>query len=88
MLSEIAGTNSVEPVAGLLKNDELREDARMVLERIPAKSAVAALKAGFEAAPEDFKPNIAQSLRNRGQEVAGYPREKLMPKKKTDLKAL
>lgn len=88
MLAEIAGTNSVEPVAGLLKNNELREDARMALERIPAKSAVAALKAGFEAAPEDFKANIAQSLRNRGQEVTGYPCEKLVPKKKTDLKAL
>jgi len=88
MLSEIAGTNSVEPVAGLLKNDELREDARMVLERIPAKSAVAALKAAFEAAPEDFKANIAQSLRKRGQEMAGYPCQKLVPKKKTDLKPL
>ncbi len=86
MLSEIGDANSVKPVAGLLKNTELREDARMALERIPAKSAVAALKAGFEAAPEDFKPNVAQSLRNRGQEVAGYPSQKLVPKKKTDLK--
>ncbi len=88
MLSEIGGTNSVKPVAGLMKSDELREDARMALERIPAKSAVAALRAGFEAAPEDFKPNVAQSLRNRGQEVAGYPSQKLAPKKKTDLKPL
>ncbi len=88
MLSEIGGANSVKPVAGLMTNNELREDARMVLERIPAKGAVAALKAGFEAAPEDFKSNIAQSLRKRGQEVAGYPCQKLVPKKKTDLKPL
>ncbi len=88
MLSEIGDANSVKPVAGLLKNNELREDARMTLERIPAKGAAAALKAGFEAAPEDFKPNLAQSLRKRGQQVAGYPSQKLVPKKKTDLKAL
>lgn len=88
MLSEIGGRSSVKRVAGLLKNNELREDARMALERIPTKSAVAALKAGFEAAPEDFKSNIAQSLRKRGQEVAGYPCQKLVPMKKTDLKPL
>jgi len=88
ILSEIGGANAVRSVAALLKNNELREDAGMALERIPAKSAVAALKAGFEAAPEDFKPNLAQSLRKRGQEVAAYPPQKLVPKKKTDLKPL
>jgi hypothetical protein len=60
----------------------------MALERIPAKGAAAALKAGFEAAPEDFKPNIAQSLRKRGQEVKGYPSQKLAPSKETNLKPL
>jgi HEAT repeat protein len=88
MLSEIAGRNSVKPIAWLLRNTELREDARMALERIPAKGAVAALKAGFEAAPEDFKPNIAQSLRKRGQEVTGYPSRKLVPTKETNVKPL
>lgn len=88
MLSEIAGRNSVKPIAELLRNAELREDACMALERIPAKGAAAALKAGFEAAPEDFKPNIAQSLRKRGQEVKGYPSQKLAPSKETNLKPL
>ena len=88
ILSEIGGRNSIKRVAGLLKNDELREDARMTLERIPAKSSVAALKTAFEVAPEDFKSNIAQSLRKRGQEVAGYPCQKLVPRKQTDLKTL
>jgi len=88
MLSEIGGRNSIKAVARLLKNSELREDARMALERIPAKGATAALQAGFEAAPEDFKANMAQSLRKRGQEVTGYPCQKLVPKKKTDLKPL
>ena len=88
MLSEIGGRNSMKPIAGLMKNEELREDARMALERIPGNRAVTVLKAGFEAAPEDFKTNIAQSLRKRGEEVAGYPCKKLVPTKKTDVKPL
>jgi HEAT repeat protein len=88
MLSEIGSRRSIEPIAGLMKNEALREDARMALERIPNRRAVAALKAAFAEAPEDFKPNIAQSLRKRGEEVAGYPCKKLVPTKKTDLKPL
>ncbi len=59
----------------------LREDVRMALERIPIKRAVQALKAGFEVAPEDFKGNLAQSLRKRGVKVEGYPCVKLVPAK-------
>ena len=88
MLSEIGARNSIKPIARLLRNENLREDARMALERIPTKRAETCLKAGLEAAPEDFKPNIAQSLRNRGEEVAGYPCKKLVPTKKTDVKPL
>ena len=81
MLSEIGARNAIKPIARLMKNADLREDARMVLERIPGKRAVTVLKAGFDAAPEDFKPNIAQSLRKRGEAVAGYPCKKLVPTK-------
>jgi len=88
MLSEIGGRRSIDPIAGLMKNEDLREDARMALERIPSKRALTTLKAAFEKAPEDFKPNIAQSLRKRGEEVAGYPCKKLVPTKKTDVKPL
>jgi HEAT repeat protein len=88
MLSEIGARRSIKPVAGLLSNKDLREDARMALERIGSQRSVAALKAGFEAAPEDFKTNIAQSLRKLGEEVAGYPCQKLVPTKKTDVKSL
>ncbi|UCC99963.1 MAG: HEAT repeat domain-containing protein [Phycisphaerales bacterium] len=88
MLSEIGGRNSIKPVAQLMKNAELREDARMSLERIPTKRAITALKARFKAAPEDFKAHIAQSLRKRGEQVAGYPCRKLAPTRKTDLKPL
>jgi HEAT repeat protein len=88
MLSEIGGRNAITPIARLIKNTELREDARMALERIPTKRALQALKFRFRNAPEDFKPNMAQSLRKRGVEVDGYPCQKLTPKKKTNLKPL
>jgi HEAT repeat protein len=88
MLSEIGTRRSVKPIAALLSNKELREDARMVLQRIPSKSAIAALKAGLKAAPEGFKLNIAQSLRQRGVEVSGYPCVKLVPTKRTSVKPL
>jgi HEAT repeat protein len=81
MLSEIGARISIKPIARLMRNVDLREDARMALERIPGKRAVTVLKASFEAAPEDFKPHIAQSLRKRGEEVAGYPCQKLIPTK-------
>jgi len=88
MLSEIGTRKSIKPIAALLSNKELREDARMVLQRIPSKGAIAALKAGLKAAPEDFKLNIAQSLRQRGVEVSGLPCVKLVPTKKTNVKPL
>ena len=87
MVSEIGeGGEEVAPVAALLKNSDLQEDARMVLERLPGDEAVAALKAGFEQAPEDFKYNLAQSLRKRGVKVEGYPCQKLVPTKETKVK--
>ena len=88
MLSEIGDRKSIKPIAALLSNGELREDARMVLQRIPSKGAVAALRAGLKAAPEDFKLNIAQSLRQRGVKVRGLPCVKLVPTKKTSVKPL
>lgn len=81
MLSEIGGMRAIRPLAELLSDKHLREDARCALERIPIARAVQALKAGFEVAPEDFKPNLAQSLRKRGVKVEGYPCVKLVPKK-------
>jgi HEAT repeat protein len=86
MLSEIGSFKSVKPIAGLLSNKQLREDARMTLERIPARGAVKALKVGLKAAPEDFKLNIAQSLRKRGTDVPGLACVKLVPTKKTNVK--
>ncbi|MHC4461657.1 MAG: HEAT repeat domain-containing protein [Planctomycetota bacterium] len=86
MLSEIGRNKSVEAVAALLSNRELREDARMVLQRIPGRKSIAALRAGLKAAPRDFKINIAQSLRQRGVKVRRFPCVKLVPTKKTNVK--
>ncbi len=86
LLSEIYGRTSIKPIAALLSNKELCEDARMVLQRIPGKQSLAALKKGLKAAPKDFKLNIAQSLRKRGVKVRGLACVKLVPTKKTNVK--
>ena len=88
MLSEIGRRKCVETIAGLLSNRQLREDARMALQRIRSKKALAALKAALQAVPEDFKLNIAQSLRQRGVKVDGFSCVKLVPTKKTNVKPL
>jgi HEAT repeat protein len=88
MLSEIGGDESVSPMAALLSNAELREDARMALERIPGKKSLAAIKTALKNAPEDFAPNIAQSLPQHGVRIRGMPCMKLIPTKQTRVKPL
>ena len=88
MLSEIGGNQSVEPIAELLTHTSLREDARMALERIPTKKAVALLQAALADAPADFKIHLAQSLRSRGVTVSGLPCQKLVPTKKTNIQPI
>ena len=83
MLSEIGSAESVGPIAAILSNETAREDARMALERIPGEESLLALESALESAPADFKPNLAQSLRARGQEVPGLPCQKLKPTKQT-----
>lgn len=85
-LSEIGGDECVEAIAGLLGKDETREDARMVLQRMPGEKSLGALRAALERAPEEFKINIAQSLRQRGVQVSGLPCQKLTPTKSTGVR--
>ena len=85
MLSEIGSAGAVKPMAALLADQELREDARCALTRLPSPGAVTALKAAFATAPEDFKYALAESLRQRGETVAGYPSRKLVPTKQTSV---
>lgn len=86
MLSEIAGDDCVDAVATMLQEADLREDARMVLERLPGEKSLNALKAGLAAAPPEFKPAIAVSLRVRGVQVPDLPDEKLKPSRQTQVK--
>jgi HEAT repeat protein len=88
MLSEIGGPATVQPVAALLSNKELREDARMSLERIPGDESLLALRKALSAAPDDFKANLAQSLRRRGEKVDGFTSVKLLPAKQTEVREL
>ncbi len=86
MTWQIAGEEAVEPVAALLTNSELREDARMTLERLPGEKATAALKAALAAAAKADKPALANSLNVRGVETPGVPDMRLVPTKKTAVK--
>ena len=70
MLSALAGDEAVEPIASLLDNVELRDEARQALERLPGMKSLAALRAALSTSPTDFQVYIAQSLRARGVEVA------------------
>jgi len=86
MTSEIAGDEAVDPLAKLLKDKDLREHARAALQRIPGQKSLAALKTALEAAPEDYKPALAESLRRRGVEVPGIKSLKLVPARPTEVK--
>ena len=88
MLSEIGGDESVDPIAAMLSDERVRDDARMALERIPGNRSLAALETGLAHAPEDFRTNMAQSLRKRGVSVPGYPCQKLIPCKPTRVRTI
>lgn len=85
MLSEIGDSEAIAPMAALLADAELREDARCALMRLPGLQVTEALNQAFLAAPEEFKFALAESLRQRGQTVSGYPSRKLVPVKQTSL---
>jgi hypothetical protein len=85
MTWQIAGEEAVPPVAALLANRELHEDARMTLERLPGDKATAALQAALAAAAEDDKPALAHSLRVRGVQVPDVPDLRLKPTKSTSV---
>jgi len=79
MLSEIGANDAVAPLAGLLQDREVRDDARMALQRIPGEPATMALQTALPTAPEEFRYNLAEALRKRGVKVRGYPSRKLVP---------
>jgi len=88
MLSEIVTNDEFNPddAAEMFKDAEFRDDMRMALQRIPGAGAIAALRAGLEIVPDEFKPAIACSLRARGVDVPNVPCVKLKPTKQTKVK--
>ena len=88
MISEIGGDDSVDVVSPLLLDVELREDARMVLERIPGDKSLAALRTAWDTVSDEFRSHIAQSLRVRGDTVKGYACKKMVPTKSTGVRAI
>jgi HEAT repeat protein len=81
MLSEIAGNAAIQPMEKFLADPELREDARCSIQRIPGNASLQALHRAMQSAPEEFRYALAESLRARGEKVAGYPSRKLVPVK-------
>ncbi|MCC6795571.1 MAG: hypothetical protein IT366_10665 [Candidatus Hydrogenedentes bacterium] len=88
MLSEIGDELCVKRIAALAANEILREDACLALERIPGDASLNALREILDAAPDAFKPNVAESLRRRGVEIAGIPSAKKTPSKSTAVKPM
>lgn len=79
MLSEIGDVEAILPMAALLTDAELREDARCALTRLPQPQATTALETALKTAPEEFRFALAESLRARGVTVTDYPSQKLKP---------
>ena len=68
-----------------IKALEARRAIRDGAREVDMVIAVGALKSAFFAAPEDFKYALAESLRQRGEKVAGYPSRKLVPTAQTSV---
>lgn len=61
------GDGAIVPfLVRLLDDKEVREEARMALERIPGPQSQRALMEALQRAPEEFKPSLRQSIHNRG----------------------
>jgi HEAT repeat protein len=69
-LSEIGDDSVVSPVAKLLANPELQEEAVFCLERIPGKAATMALINSGTEVNEDFIPRLLAALGHRRAEEA------------------
>lgn len=82
-LSELGGDTAVAPMAKLLKDPECREEARCALLRLPSAGVSVVLRDAIAHAPESFRFALADALRRRGEQVEGYPSQKLTPTRST-----
>lgn len=65
LLGLVGGAEAVPKIAAQMADPDVREEARMALERIPDRSAERALIGAMRTAPAEFRPALAQSLRHR-----------------------
>ena len=65
LLGIVGGDAEVKPLAELISDREVGEDARMALERIPGKAAEEALKAAGKTSDSSRRVAIDLSLRHR-----------------------
>jgi len=65
LLSFVAGAGQVPAIAGLLADADLREEARLCLERLPTEAATRALIDALDDVPDAFKPRIIEALGHR-----------------------
>jgi len=71
-LSLIGTTDDVGKIAGLLRDEDLQEEAAFCLERIPGKAAEEALLAALPTVDAAFQPRILAALgHRRADEAAG-----------------
>jgi HEAT repeat protein len=65
LLGFVAQPDAIRAIAAQLADPDVREDARMSLERIPGKQSEAALRQALKTAPADCQSAIQQSLRHK-----------------------
>ena len=65
LVGVVGDGRAVPTLAKLLSDKDVREDARMALERIPGSASLNALKKASQTVPDDYKPSINQSLHTR-----------------------
>jgi HEAT repeat protein len=88
MLSEIGGAKTVAALAALLADQAVREDARCALIRIAGSKSRRVLRDALASASADFKPALAEALRQLGETITQYPSQKLTPVKQTSVQSL
>ncbi|MGC8667283.1 MAG: HEAT repeat domain-containing protein [Chthonomonadales bacterium] len=74
LLGCCGGGAAVPPISALLEDADIREDARMALERIPDPAAARALKAALKRVPQEYRPAIRQSLRHKSMRLSAAGR--------------
>jgi HEAT repeat protein len=69
LVGVVGDAHAVPGLVKLLSDNDVREDARMALERTPGSASLAALKKAATTVPADYRPSINQSLHDRALTV-------------------